>query len=162
MRVWFSQESGSYLVLHCTGLIQQPPSCNINNGGSRAVPAAAASRGEGRAHRWCWDGPARYKHAAQQRIQRKRRAFQEIQVTSSFLLWHIINKITNNGIKWYSEYCMYCTIAQLTESMPAHVIDNTSKKCWFGCFIIFKIPVRAGVCVSLPGIPWSLPLTDHL
>lgn len=81
MRVCFGKRTGSYFVLHHTGLSQQPQSCSINNGGSRAVPAtAAAGRGEGRAHRWCWDGSARHQHAAQQRIQRERRAVQEIQV----------------------------------------------------------------------------------
>ena len=82
MRVCFREETpGSYFpLLHRTGVIKQPLSCGINNGGSRAVPAAAAGRGEGRAHRWCRDGPARYQHAAQQRIQGERRALQEIQV----------------------------------------------------------------------------------
>lgn len=82
MRVCFREEFRSHLLLRRVGLIQQPVSCGINNGGSGAVPAsaAAAGRGEGRAHRWCWDGSARHQHAAQQRLQRKRRALQEIQV----------------------------------------------------------------------------------
>lgn len=62
-----------------TGVSQQPSSWRINNGGFRAVPATAG-RGQGRAHRWCWDGPARHQHAPQQWIQRERRAVQEIQV----------------------------------------------------------------------------------
>ena len=39
--------------------IPQYRSWRINNGGSGAVPATA-DRGKGRAHRWCWDGPARH------------------------------------------------------------------------------------------------------
>lgn len=65
----------------CTASIQQPPNRNpIGDGGARA--AAAAGGGEGRGHGWCWDGPAGHQHAAQQRLQRKRRALQEIQVSS--------------------------------------------------------------------------------
>lgn len=42
-----------------TGVSQEPCTWRINNGGSRTVPATA-DWAQGRAHRWCWDGPARH------------------------------------------------------------------------------------------------------